>query len=403
MVKKADKRSQLIQRALNNVQRRFGDKKVLVGLGMEDFPYLGIPLHPVCLQYLFQADIIPLEKLIHLYGDWDTCKTVFALYLISEFIAAGGYGIYIDAERKLPWDLVYDIIGKEALDGGRLVYQQSGSAEEVQEFMFSYLEVFAGANNDIRKANDSRKDGESPIPEIPTLLVLDSLAAALPVTVKEGIWKERHNNVTVAPYARVWTKPFSELTSALVDLRSRMTVLIINHERQTIQFSGRSKPGGGMQDFLGFLMLRFSHGRGRTNSQEVYPSYGLKHIKIATEKNSMGTRRREIELSAKWGLGESDLPFHFEFDKSTIELISSQLGAGKTLGPLEDIKSYRGLYRSESLGMETGEEPAAFLARIESSEEVMNGIRTALGIKRRHILGQESVAEESTSVEADDE
>jgi len=379
-----DRRADLVKKTLEAVRRKYGSEKVLVGRDMTRLNYIGVPIEPLCLQYLLYADIFPLEKLVHLYGAYETCKSSFGLYLIRLFIEAGGQGVYVDTEGKLPIDILKSLVGEENIEESKFFYQRVVSADEAQEFIFDYLKAGREITRRINEHNSNAED-EGRWPHSPTLILLDSLAGALPQDARSRLERDGHGSATVATYARVWTEPFAKMVEDLVG--SMTTLVVVNHERMSINFGGRSTPGGDMQKFLGFLMLRFTHARGQANSQDDFKSFTRKYVRVSTDKNSMGARNREIELVAAWDKS-ADLNFRFELDLTSVELLRTLVKAGADLDPIKNITLYGGKYKCPDIGLDSYTDASGFMQYLEE-QDLMEGLRKKLGIVPRCRLNSE--------------
>jgi RecA/RadA recombinase len=356
-----------------NVEKKYGSQGTTVKLDMNEFQYTGVYLPAFSLQYLFRSDVIPLDRLIQVYGPPDSCKSSFALWLARLFIVNNGSCVYIDTEHKFPGDIAKFYL--QDLDESAFALVEAGSPEIAQDVIQQSILDSKEENAEIREYNKNAAP-EDRIPEACRLVVLDSLAAALPEDVKKEIQTEGHAKKKVAVYANAWTSALAKIADDLP--RSNSIFLVINHERQGIgMFAKRTTPGGKMKEFINIIKLRFKGGK-----LTALKDKNVKDLTVEMEKNSCGFNGGKIDLPFEYDIRQE---FRFDFPKADIEFIKKAAGK-KELGPIGGkLTVYDKKYTCEGLDFKQVEAEEAMDIILDTPEAV-EAIREEFGIVARKKL-----------------
>jgi len=371
-------RSELLSTMLAEARRRLGKESAPITANDHLFSYIGVHLPYLALRYLLQADIWPLNKLILLYGDEDSCKTTFALKVGQLFMQSFGHVVYIDGEHKFPSDIATSLLGGPLQENVDFDYAEVYSADEAQAAMQTWIKYNCDVNEKIREHNEEvKKAGEgTKWPESPLLIIFDSLASALSSEEIAALEKDGYGSARIAVFAKKWATPIIKLSNDLAN--SNATIIIINHEkREPGMYGARTIVGGKGQKFLSFLSLRMSSARG-SNSLATYTDHTEKWIKMYVDKNGMGASRRELETCLVWDTAGN---FDFDLETSAVELL-------KENSSIKDLALYRKKYNCATLGLK-GATSQEVLTKLLSEPEVYKGVCEAWGIKSRTIINEE--------------
>ena len=366
--------SDLLDKLLADKERKFGDRWGIVSDPSKSY-YIGVPLEPLCLQYLFSADIIPLDKIIQLRGLQDSCKTSIALSIARMFIDNGGNAVFLNGERvKPPIDLVDSIVGKD----NKMTFLQVSSADEVKDYVFDILAdlkelVAPKKRHNINNPND-------PEDEEFLVIIMDSLATLLSKEETARALGAKKKGVAsadpfpVAVYAKIWGPIFELLAQEIIG--SNCLFIYTNHLKESINYGSESSPGGGMKEFLSITLSM------KGKKPEEHEDCWKKPVTIKMIKNFMGSQKELPDLTFLW---DNELNFRFDFDSASISLIQSSLRSLKSIGPMEDLTVWGGKYSSKSLEF-AKLSPAEALSAVMANEEVVKDLYRKLYIhKRRRI------------------
>lgn len=96
-------------------QGRYGEHPVITEVlkaeALDQDPLIGLPLPSLSARYLFQANIIPLSRLIHIRGMFSSGKSALLMEFMRWFTVYGGGGILIDTENKSSETMLTGILG----------------------------------------------------------------------------------------------------------------------------------------------------------------------------------------------------------------------------------------------------------------------------------------------------
>lgn len=163
------------------------------------------------------------------YGDEGCGKTALGHRALRECQRMGGLGVLLDFEVALDKKKMT----KMGIDGDRLVYISPDTAEEGWEAVWAIVSAL--------KATP---------PDAPTLIVWDSIAAAVPKAEREGDME----TASVGAHARVMTRGCNKMFREISRVRAHM--LWINQNRSKI--GGYSGWGGPQTETTGGRAIKFA-------------------------------------------------------------------------------------------------------------------------------------------------
>ncbi len=363
----------IVGKLISKKERKMGSKSAARA-------YLGIPLPPLTLQYLFCSNVFLLNKLMLLYGPKDSCKTSLGLWFAKNVIDHGGHAVWLGAEHKFVQDIANSMVGPNFKDNDQFHYQSIFSLEEMKESVLEFVnDIFKKGNMKARDKNINRGEDDEYEPETPGIIIVDTLASCLPGDEKDRVHKGK--DARVASLAGAITNFLHTLQGDLVD--SSCSVLLLNQERPGVGlYAKRSTPGGTAQKFYSTLSLRL-----KDNDQRDLKTYTEKTVKGEVDKNDAGISGRKVdEISFKW---DKENNFWFDFAKADCQLLYDYVD-DLDLGEFQDMKRHRGIttYSSDSLELDHLR-PNEFIQAIRERNEVMNKIRKEFTIHERPILNSE--------------
>ncbi len=221
---------------------------------------------------------IPIGRLTLVHGKEGGGKTTLALHIVAEVQRRGGIAVYQDMEYKLDPDYAKAL----GVDTERLIISQPSCLEE----------CFEASEKVIQKSVKIRQGGH----DVPILIVLDSMNAALSRAEVEGDWSQVH----VGPQARV----FSRLTPKLIPLVSRADVALlwVSQIRQKIGVSwgdDTELAGGKAPRFYASLMIDVR----RMQAEKSGDIKVANKIVAECKKNQIAPPFRKGEFFIRYGEG----------------------------------------------------------------------------------------------------
>jgi len=196
---------------------------------------------------------VPGGRLIEIYGDESTGKTLVALNIIQQFQAIGGVGVLLDPEMTTS----RDFLAMQGVNVNDLIVAYPSTIEEVYDYIIQFLEA---------KKEEDQKRGEI----IPTVIVWDSIASTPSLGEVESVETSGLEKANVGGQARALSKMLRMLPRKLS--RSGVTGVFINQTRQKIGvlFGDKTTVSGGKSlAFYGSIRLRLKNVRTYREDKEV--------------------------------------------------------------------------------------------------------------------------------------
>lgn len=223
---------------------------------------------------------IPGGRLIELYGDESTGKSLLALGIIAQCQQAGGVALLLDSEMTN----TANFMAAMGVDVDNLLVAYPNTIEEVYEA----IDKFLGAKGAIDKEAGHM---------IPAVIVWDSVASTSAVIETESIKKSGLSKMDVAPHARQMSKMLRMLPRQLS--RVGVTGIFVNQTRQNIGVAFGDKvatSGGKALKFYTSLRLRLT----------VTGKY-----KVAGEIVGINVRATVVKSKVDRPLGRCEFPIVF--------------------------------------------------------------------------------------------
>jgi len=275
-------------------QGRYGEHPVITEVlkaeALDQDPLIGLPLPSLAARYLFQANIIPLSRLIHIRGMFSSGKSALLMEFMRWFTVYGGGGILIDTENKSSETMLTGILGHNADYIKRNFVVKCQSAEEWQK-------KYMGFCQKIHAQADDEDNGRV----FPVILGIDSVSAVDVDRKVEKVAEEGHASAGHPALARNLS---DFCRNALAPTLRRYPILLVvtNHLKEEINQSGFGPPkmyapGGSALDFYPTMVLdmrRFS-----TKPLQLGRAEG-QSVRITATKNNLGAPQRYIDVNLMW-------------------------------------------------------------------------------------------------------
>jgi len=215
---------------------------------------------------------LPVGRIIEIYGQPSSGKTLCSLFFIKEVQKNGGKAAFFDAENSFSNDFA-ESIGVNVKD---LFLSQSVIAEDVLNMIDGLI-----ATNEI------------------DLIVLDSVASLVPrKEFEEGVEK-----VNVALQARIMSQALRKMVGNAA--KTKTSLIFLNQTRQRVGvFFGNPEttPGGSALKFFSSIRLRVKKGKNIMNKKGDDVVGNLITIEASKNKTAPPFRKCELELSYQDGI-----------------------------------------------------------------------------------------------------
>ena len=210
----ADGRTQALQAAIGQIERRYG-KGSIMRMGEEAaVPVAVVPTGSLSLDLALGVGGVPRGRVVEIYGNEGSGKTTLAQHVVAEAQKLGGTAAFVDAEHA--FDPSY--AAKCGVSIEDLLVSQPDNGEQALEI----AEMLVRSN-----AVD--------------VIVIDSVAALVPKAEIEGEMGDAHMGLQ----ARLMSQALRKLTAAIS--RSRSVIVFINQVREKIGVmfgNPETTPGG---------------------------------------------------------------------------------------------------------------------------------------------------------------
>jgi recombination protein RecA len=211
---------------------------------------------------------VPVGRLVEMYGDTSTGKTMIALQVLAECQARGGIAVMLDSETTTD----IDIASAVGIDPETLIYENPETIEDV----WSYIEKAISAKQEI-KCNE------------PMVIVWDSVASTSALEEIAKMQKDGLNSRSMGVHARLLSAMCRNLPAMLA--RNRTTCIFINQVRDKIGVMFGDKettPGGRALAFYSSVRVKLDkvrnisdagqvigmEGRATISKSKIAPPYG---------------------------------------------------------------------------------------------------------------------------------
>lgn len=281
----------------------------------------GLPLPSLAMEYLLASSVLPLGRLIHLYGQWASCKSTLLYEIFRWHVMCGGLGFLAETEQKISTDMWQNYISVGGSPRG--AFCTCKYVEAWQQYVLDKLQF-------CRK----RMDGTVAEPGvgriIPVALGLDSLAACMSEKTHDQILSDGHATRGFAVEAALNARFLRVFKTELDELP--MTFVLVNHLTQRTDTMTQNVVegtlGGVFSNFAATLELKLR----RIGKKQTMADHEQNNIRIQCMKNSFGPDNRVINVGVKYWYAKkrgetSAVPIGSRFDwhTATFDLIEKLL------------------------------------------------------------------------------
>ena len=332
---------------------------------------VGVPLPALSLRYLFRCTVLPLSRVIHVFGLQGSCKTAFLIEVMRWHHLVGGISFYCHNENKDSPDLRKAIL---QWDERWIKHHQMVPASTVEEWEL-VLTTFL---------KEARKLCDSVGKRIPIAIGLDSLT---------GVATSRH--VKKVSDEGFLGRDFADMARAIADyvrtlpnfmLEYPFTLVVTNHDKPSQDQYGNPvhhTPGGKAMRFAAAWEVLMSRTSSRNISRADYEGVELKFY---TTKNSIGPGQVGITGRFLWRY-DQDGRQHMWWDWATgsLHLLLSFNAPGKKeqfkrIQEIVPLEQKRGLYVCKDLGFSSPAPAEEVYEALEADKERMESLYRVLGI-----------------------
>lgn len=276
-----------------NLQARHGEHpvitEVLKASSDDQEPLIGLPLPSLAARYLFQANIIPLSRMIHIRGQFSSGKSAMLMEFMRWFSLYGGGGILIDTENKSSETMLHGLLGhnQEHIRRNFVV-----KAESVEDWQKKYI----GFAQKIRAQADS-EDSKS---VFPVVIGIDAVSSVDVDRKLEKVADEGHASSGHPAMARNLSEFCRNALSPTLR-RCPLLLVVTNHLKEEINSMGFGPPkvyapGGVALDHYPCLTLDMK----RFSTKPPHPSADGQSVYISATKNNLGAPHRSIMVNLMW-------------------------------------------------------------------------------------------------------
>lgn len=374
---------------LKNNEDKFGEKNFMAS-DSEKFA-MGIPFRHISQMFLFQANILPLSKVIGIAGKPASCKSSLGFHFIRMICDWAGYGHLLDTEAgKYSPLLIRSLVSDQHIDQGRMSMSVCKSTNNAQSVLLRYTEGIME---------------QDPAKSIPFGFVLDSLSGTTMEEVGDKINKDGFASKGFALDALSWTRFFKCYPHAL--LGWPIAFIFINHLKEKPPPAGmghlppqQTTPGGDGQNFHSAVYIYVTLIKGdRKASRDVVGEtlecpMEFRRLKLFTHKNSLATGKKVLFVNMCWYFDENGKQqTYFDWESSTAELVESMQTDPNILSAPErkELRSIchldvtKGRYTSKTLDLEDANGVTIGDA-IANNEEIMARLKRFFHISEYPVL-----------------
>ena len=342
----------------------------------------GVPCDHISYRWLIDNTCYQMGRIFGVAGMKESCKSAYAMTLAKIWLDIGGVVVYLDTENKASSELLMGITGREDPEGSSFPISR---AERLW-----YFKVFDTEQWTSQVISCLTNAEDHPIlSKMPILFVIDSLGG---VDTKESVNRiEKEGEVNPRNTGgMIKCKSHNEFFRYVNKHLNEKphSIIYVNHlsddPSSPIQGAKR-KPGGTGQDYHAVLDLWFSVVKSTPVPRN---GYWEKMLKIATNKNSMGASKRNIQIPYRYQRSETneELAAWFDWDAATAILLSDDSPGGpkKKLQSIINVTVNSNKYSCKELGLVQVRD-SELGAAIRSNVQLRERISDALGINRMKI------------------
>ena len=259
-----------LNNTLKELNKRYGSGTINEISKLGDINIERIPTGSYSLDYIMGGGI-PRGRVLEIYGEYSSGKSVLSLFMIRTVQKAGGRAALIDVENSFSVDFAKKI----GVDTDKLVFSQAVCAEDVLNIV-----------EKLTKTNEL------------DLIVVDSVASMVPRGELRGEVGDAH----VAPQARLMSQALRMLTGSAA--KTKTSLVFINQLRSKIGlYFGKKETTSGGRALKFYASIRIEVKKGQNildKNNEVIGNW----LRVAATKNktAMPFRKAEFELLFEKGI-----------------------------------------------------------------------------------------------------
>lgn len=379
-------RSTLVQETVTALAQEYGDESACL-LGEAGRLIVGIPFPSLCLEYVFQNSVFPLERISQVVGIEGTFKSAFTAEVARWFLEHYGYAQLLEHETKFGADLAESIVGSQYAN--RFVVVPCDSINDWQKRL-----QFAIRSLQAQMQGTKERPGPGKI--IPALFIVDSVMAKATEETQQKIEKLGYADRNFPDEARAITAFMRKVPADI--RRWPFAILAVNHLKPMTNAQGlteRHKAGGRGLSFQETFEIELK--RHAQYRQDRATKCG-RRIVLEVYKNALGTDRLAIPVDIFWwtedvvneetGVVETRQRTQFCWHTTTVKLLMNS--ENKNVRQVVNFVPVRN--RTAVACRELGISAESPLSLEEAGEVLMQSadivreLRRILGIKERKIF-----------------
>jgi hypothetical protein len=374
--------SVLMDEMIRDVQVKAGGDPNAAVSGDIGKTLIGLQLPSLSLEYALGNSVLPLEKVVQVYGQRGSCKSAFGFEVMRWIRALGGTGNLCEHESKYNDDWARSIIGwDERCMGVMWCHSTNQWQERLQEQAAMIKKKMLGT---------SKEKGMGKI--FPYLQIVDSIMGKPAQETQDKIHKEGSAGRSFPLEALSISKFITTYATALHGWP--FLLLCVNHLKVNSSDQGmakKSRSGGQTIDFQGAFEIEVT----RTGTQQNAQS-SMNKLLLRVEKNSYGPDKRKIGVNVIWWDEDGDIDpetgkplrrqrTEFDWNSSTVRMILEGEGAmwseARKLTGLVQVNVAQS--KSKLLNVKEPAPNRILGQRIHQNQDLMRELRRLLGIRTR--------------------
>jgi hypothetical protein len=367
-----------------------GDDLAAHSIGEAHKLICGIPLPGLAFEYLVQNNVWPLGRVSQILGTEGSFKSQLTIEMARIFIEAAGGSWLGEHESKLSPDWVSSTIGWDREDSYKLEW--CDSMDEWQQKLMSIT-----AKN--KRFMMGTKTEPGPGAVYPLLFVVDSIMGkAMQETqdriVSAGSAGRDHpiEAKSLTSFMRTYPQSISRWPFHFMMVNHLRPKKVTGHGVTTVE---RDRAGGRGKEFQESFEIEMEK-RGKISSV----NFDGRYVQLKVFKNSMGMDGRSIIVPIRWW--QEDDPnveggwrqvTKWDWNSATVALLGGEYGlTNEEKSRVKDVLDLHMPNKAKAYSKTLGIKPEQALPledvgrMIHENEEVMRGVRRALGVKMRTVF-----------------
>lgn len=286
-----------LDKELAKINEKLGDGTINVMSNFDNIEIERIETGCLSLDYVLGGGL-PTGRIIEVYGEPSSGKTVMALFMIREIQKRGGKAAFIDCENSFSVNFAEKI----GVDVKKLIFSQAVCAEDVLNIVDSLV-----------KTNEL------------DLIVVDSVASMVPRKELEG----EVGDVQMALVARIMSQALRMITG--IAAKTKTSLIFLNQTRQKIGiYYGNPNTTGGGKALKFYASIRIEVKKGKTIKEDNEIIGNLVKLEATKNKTAPPFRETEFELYYNSGIDVVEDLLDFIIKKELVKKNGNTLSWGET-------------------------------------------------------------------------